>query len=457
MNIAPRVAFALLLGTGCGDVVAVAPDATDVDAELPDAAPDAPTEGAITVRVFTLSSDGELQPDATVAVLALDGSTIALGLPDANGMFTATIPVEGANVHVARPGAGQIPPVLSTVLGVKPGEQLQFGVAPGSRTNGPIMGEMTATLQPIGLGSQYEVHTACDSSSTNLMPPRVTLGFRDDCHGDRFPALAIARDSAGGVSMVYRGDFLYAPGTTIAMPPFEAPAQTVVTLTNQPPLLTELKVERATVVGGRAVAREYLDFNGTQPEPLVVTLLRAPVAAVGADLALTMYRADSGTQQQLTVRTLLSGTMLDVDLAALPVPVLGASAVTGEGFTWTAVESSAAGDTLATVSNAVWTDGAGTSGRVAWRVVGPWSPTGRVHPPLPPEFAAFDISLHRSDANFAIIGLIQSVDLDRTDEVAFRARADQYLAGSDAVAVAVGAMPFGIRIATTSPTGVTPP
>ncbi len=192
----------------CGSIKAAdtadADIGTDIDASSADAsAPDAQTNGTITVRVMI---DGNPVEGIPVYSHDVDGSYIgsvvtnSMGevsiddFPD-GGAITAPVPpfVDGFN------SATQI----TSITGVRIGDVLTLGNAEifPSEPSAPTIG--TATINPpnvvVAGATRYRVYIACRRGSTTNVGALVSISLREGCINadNTIDAIAFAEDSTG--------------------------------------------------------------------------------------------------------------------------------------------------------------------------------------------------------------------------------------------------------------------
>src|SRR6185295_3086658 len=147
-----------------------------------------------------------------------DGAVVSDSAVDATGHAQAMLP-RGGTVSAIRITADptNLAASITTTLGVKPGDDLTFGVKPfvtNTTQGGATM--MTATFPLVSGATSYRFYTPCGLSPAAASP--VTLIFRDSCHGAMFDLLATTSTGAPPVPMfLFLTNVTYQSGGSFAV------------------------------------------------------------------------------------------------------------------------------------------------------------------------------------------------------------------------------------------------
>jgi hypothetical protein len=189
------VALSLAVFASCGNVPRN---------DQPDAAVDAPATSVVKATVLSLLGDGEPDLTAKLLFLAPDGTVVFDGAVDAQGRAEAMLPPGGSvtSIRISMNTPSQLIASLFTITGVKPGDDLTFGLKPPAtivNQGGKTM--MTANFTPLPAAAtpeSYTFYTACGQVTLPAAPPptSVQLPFRDSCHDTSFDLLAVAEGGA---------------------------------------------------------------------------------------------------------------------------------------------------------------------------------------------------------------------------------------------------------------------
>jgi hypothetical protein len=400
-----------VLVAGCGEVKGDSPP----DGPTADGPPAPPAP----VKVTVLTNAGDGLPDLTAKVLFLDGAGTVVfdGAVDSQGRAEAALP-NGGSVSAIRvltdtPTARSA--FVSTTLGVKPGDDLTFGIKPpptilnqGGQTT------MTAnfTMLPAAQApATYQFITACGATTVAPSAPAVaTLTFRDSCHGANFDMLVVASGGALTAPMFIKVvNITHQNGTAFnVLGGFSTMSPFTVNMSNIPDVISTLNLTRSSMIDGVAVAAQPFasvdppagDFSASVPFPQTF--------GTRSQISVTLGRADATNQQQHEVRTPTLSQPVAIDLGKLQLPWITALALQSTGLTWTTVAAGDAPDGMVATWFGRWTDGTRTTS-VVWRIAQPGDAAGATLPKLPSAYAAFDPS-QQTVTITPTIGLISIVD-----------------------------------------------
>ncbi len=170
---------------------------TSIDAEP---APDAIPGG--TVHVTTFGRNGSL-PGAVVAnvevlVYGLDGTMRDRDQTDANGEATLDV-LSGDTVTAIYDLIAEQDVVLTTYVGVKPGDDLRFGDFPNTPGTGATTGTMTLTWPALTGATSVTLVTDCGSQNPAVSATSATVTQTDTCNGPTFSALLYSYDVSSNI------------------------------------------------------------------------------------------------------------------------------------------------------------------------------------------------------------------------------------------------------------------
>jgi hypothetical protein len=372
------------LGVACGEVG----NTPAADAAI-DAAP-AP------VRATVLTASGDGSPDTTAKVVFQDpdGTVVSDTAVDAMGRAQAVLP-RGGTVTAIRITTDTMTTLfasVTTITGVKPGDDLTFGLkAAATITNQGGQTTMTATFPLASDATLYQFFTPCGFSGSNNVSP-VTLNFRDSCHGTTFDLLGVA--SGGSLTtprFVKLTSVNYQSGGSFNIPlSFSTMAPFTVNLTNVPDAVSNMSVNRSSMIGNQPVATTNASVTGDPPAGDVSITLPFP-QGVGtrSELLISMNHPDAAHNQWHEVHTATLGTSATMDLGKQQLPWFRDLVQTPTGATWTMVAAGDAPDGMMTQWSGRWTSGT-RSVLITWSVAQPAEMAGMTLPRLPAAYAMLD-------------------------------------------------------------------
>jgi len=229
MGIARSLSFAVLLlaSAACGKVQTFADanpdeiDATSVDASL---------VGEITVETYTRCcvNPGQLVSGIDIVAIDPDGTVHTALTVDG----TATLEIySGASVTaIYRPLTGGI---LSTVLGVEPGDHLIFGEQ--FLEGGAVAGTMTANYPALGGAASYNVFHRCGNEFASSTQLSVVLDRNASCDEPTQDLLYLAFETGNVLSRWgFQEDVAFVAGGSTTLATWLAPNSFTMTFNNVP-------------------------------------------------------------------------------------------------------------------------------------------------------------------------------------------------------------------------------
>lgn len=433
--------FAWVFVAACGEVQDTAPDGP-VDAP-PDAA-------SAPVKVTVLNYLGDGAPDVAAQMIFqdLDGNVVFEGQVDAMGKLEAPLPTGGTvtEVRIVTDTATQLRAEITTIMGVKPGDDLTFGLKPRPTiTNQGGQTTMSASFTPVSGATSHLFFTTCGTASAGAASP-VTLTFRDSCHGPTFDLVGVA---SGGTLTTPRfnrvlninhqnGGSFTIPGGFTTMSNFTVNAQ------NVPAEVSSWSVRRASMLENTAVAEQAVAL-GDPPAGTVSTVVPyAPAVGTRSQVTLSFVRPDAVGSQVHIAHTPSLASSLDVDLGRQQVPWLSNIVGTPTGTSWTTAVPGDASDGMLTLWTGRWVIGNRTT-IVGWRIAHPPLATGLTLPRLSATHAAVDPQA-QTVAVTPSNGQVFAVDYDVIDGYdGFRQQPDTLLVTSTSTMGAFVGMPFQRR------------
>jgi hypothetical protein len=373
------VAAGLLVA--CGEVQKVPP--TDGD----------PGDPAAPVTVTVLATTGNGAPDLAAKVLFQDpdGAVVSDTAVDAMGHAQAMLP-RGGTVSAIRITADPInlAASITTTLGVKPGDNLTFGLKPYATSNnqgGATM--MTATFPLASGAASYRFYTPCGLSPAATSP--VTLNFRDSCHGAMFDLLATTSAGAPPVPMfLFISNVSYQGGGSFAVAsPFNPMASFTVNMTNIPDPVSSINVSRTTLLNNTPAGSTSASVQGDPAGTASAVLPFPQGVGTRSELSITMGRDDATIVQRHEAHTAALGTSATVDLGQQKLPWFTNLAQTATGATWTMVAAGDPPDGMMVNWSGGWNDGMRPVA-ISWLVAQPAAMTGMTLPRLPAAYAMID-------------------------------------------------------------------
>lgn len=194
---------------------------TSIDAEP---APDAIPDGTVHVTTFGRngSAPGAVVANVEVLVYGLDGTLRDRDQTDTNGEATLDV-LSGDTVTAIYDLIADQDVVLTTYVGVKPGDDLRFGDFPQPAGTGATTGTMTLTWPALTGANTVILVTDCGTQYPATSATSATVTQTDTCNGPTFSALLYTYDLSNNV--VQWGevhDVTFANATTAAIPALQA-------------------------------------------------------------------------------------------------------------------------------------------------------------------------------------------------------------------------------------------
>lgn len=376
------VAAAGLLGA-CGEVVKNPASDGSVDAP----------QATVSVTVLSPIGDGLPDPSAKVVFQDPDGAVVSDVAVDAMGHAEAVLPRGGtvSAIRLVVDTAAELSASVTTVLGVKPGDNLTLGLkANATVTTLGGQTQMKATFTPPADGSgKYSFYTPCALSIAGASP--ATLNFWDSCHGDTFDVLAVTTNAANGTPMFLKESGVkYVSGGMFGINGLFTPMNNfTLILTNIADAVNSASVARASLNGNLPSFRFSVPIGDPPAGSTSVTLPYPQGFGTRSELSITMGRPDAQVPQRHEVHTDSLGPSATVDLGKLPLPWFSDVTQTPTGGTWRMVAGGGAPDGMLTSWSGTWNDGARPIS-VAWKVVQPADLAGMKLPKLPAAYAMVD-------------------------------------------------------------------
>ncbi len=203
------------------------------DAPLPDdAAVDSPAP-VTTVNITTLARTyDEVAPGTPRAGVMVFGvsaanTVVSSAVTDSAGKATLSLPDGGSVTAVYDAGGGKVTNVVTTFVGVKPGDSLTFGdrARNVSSTTGQA-GTMTLRWAPVTDATHYRVHSPCyQTSYTGSTEVLIELG--EDCQTPTAAVGLVAYDDGdNALASLLLPAAPYTPGSTLEIAANQWVAQT---------------------------------------------------------------------------------------------------------------------------------------------------------------------------------------------------------------------------------------
>jgi len=362
----------------CGEVQKVPP--TDGDSLVP-----------VTVTVLTTTGNGA--PDSTAKVLFQDpdGVVVSDSAVDAMGHAQAMLP-RGGTVSAIRITADptNLAASITTTLGVKPGDDLTFGLKPyatNTTQGGATM--MTATFPLVAGATNYRFYTPCGLSPAMGSP--VTLIFRDTCHGAMFDLLATTSAGTPLVPMfLFLTNVAYQSGGSFAVSSlFNPMANFTVNMTNIPDPVSGMNVSRTTLLNNTPAGSISASVQGDPAGSASAVVPFPQGVGTRSELSITMGRDDTMMVQRHEAHTATLGTSATVDLGQQKLPWFTNLTQTATGATWTMVAPGDPPDGMMVSWSGGWNDGTRPVA-ITWLVAQPAAMAGMTLPRLPAAYAMID-------------------------------------------------------------------
>jgi len=382
VHVSVAVAVASLL-VACGEVGKVpASDGNTGD--------DGPPPLPVTVTVLTTLGNGAPDPTAKVLFQDPDGAVVSDVMVDATGHAQAMLP-RGGSVSAIRitSDATNLTASITTTLGVKPGDDLTFGLkaSAANLTQGGVT-TMTAMFPPVTGATLYRFFTSCGQSGTSTTSP-VTLSFHDSCHGAMFDVLGTT--TVGGVPQyLHVTNVTYANGATTNLATvFNPMPNFTVNMMNVPDPVSLMSVSRTTLLNNTPT----ISTSGNAFDPPVgnvsTTVLFPQGVGTRSELSITMSRDDAMINQKHEVHTATLGTSASVDIGQQKLPWFTNLAQTATGATWTMVVPGDPPDGMMVNWSGSWNDGTRPVS-VSWLITQSAQMAGVTLPKLPAAYTMID-------------------------------------------------------------------
>jgi len=443
-SFAPWLMLGLLV-SACGNVKSGGlADAPTVGDSQVDSSP----SPLVKATVLTTLKDG--LPDIAARLVFQDaaGGVVLDDRVDAAGEQQANLPAGGSvsAVRVVSDTPATLSVEITTITGVKPGDDLTFGVKrPGTVTNQGGQTSMTATFTGVPAAGSHTFYTACGSSTVPAEATTVTLNFRDSCHGDTFDLLAVASGGTLTAPMSLKlTNINYTSGGSFTIPDrFAAMASFTVNMANIVDPVSSLSVTRSSLIDSAAVAAQS---TAVVDPPAGAFSTAVPFTAsfgTRSQVVISMSRPDAKVSQTFVVQTPTLAPSVNVDLGTLQLPWLKDLVLKPDGGAWTTVVPGDDPDGMVTFWSGSWDNGARTV-TVAWRVVHPAASAGMTLPRLPAAYAAYDPGQQVVEVTPTTL-LLNIVDYDTVAGYDEFRRMPETLIGSVANLGAFVGMPFQRR------------
>ncbi|HEX3763016.1 MAG TPA: hypothetical protein VHW23_30175 [Kofleriaceae bacterium] len=320
-----RLALGLVFCLGCrsgnGNTGQV-PDAPPA----PDAGIDAATRGTVTITVLDLiTSTGAPAVGTDVVFLDPDGTLVKRATTDSDGKAQADVLPGGSVTGI---GLAHRRTNFTTVLGIKPGDDLVLGTKPADDS---VAGTFSVTYPAFSGAASYDVVSPCDTTSvlapaTGAAPDPAQITIRNSCKLDPMELIVVAWGPAptGPVASISKAGIAFIPGgsTTIdgdyqAFLPFTA------SYTDVDPIISNLEIARTVPAPPGWVDAVAWSSHGT-----TATLTATMPRSSGGQITTNVARATGSTQ---AVVETLPGTVATYgfDVGATLLPWLGQPTLDG--------------------------------------------------------------------------------------------------------------------------------
>lgn len=354
-----------------------------------------PVDALSRVNVTVLTGTGDGRPDTSARVVFADASNqlVKQGLVGANGDASADMPAGGI-VHVvhATDGTPNRRTVTLESIRVKPGDNITFGVAASTPVGSPVTVQGTFTpLASVVLS--YEFAHPCggaitDPAEGNTLRLRSVAG----CLPATFDVLGtIFAPAAHGVTPHFVW-FTATPAGGFTAPAMqEMPAFAV--NVRHVPVGSAVTLRRITALPPyfSDAADLSLDTDATTDTVsanLFYPPTRGDIAAIGVVEARVSPTSFDPRLQVLRTRVAGAAASLDMDLDALPLPVIQTvPALSGKVVSWT--QTGTGTPDLRAVTSSAYAAG-GLSYTVRWTVIDDGTDSSVELPGLPTMFAELD-------------------------------------------------------------------
>lgn len=340
-----------------------------------DAAPDAPSHGMVSVKVYDPNGAGTVVVGVPVVFIEADGTLVGHPTTDSNGVATADV---HANASATSVVTTQGETQMTTIVGLQPSDNIIMGTSLASSQDGTF-----AVSYPAMPGaSSYEVVGPCGSYSGN--GSAVTLTIYTYCKTATMDLIVVAEDQSGNpIGSIEKPNVAYtAGGTTAITGGYQAISTFNAGYTNVDPGITNISMNR-TVPSNIGYGR------GTSGTPANGSL-QLSITDITGQTASVLSRATKDMSIDLLFDNIAGNTLtysMDVGASLLPwissvTPDLAAKKITV--VTDTTGTTNDKPDLFYESLSYSRTDGNGNTTNYYWNIVGPT--VGDVTlPALPPE------------------------------------------------------------------------
>ena len=279
------------------------------DASPDDAAPDAPTHGMVRVKVYDPANTGAVVTGVPVVFVEADGTQVGHPVTDPDGVVTADVHAGASATVVITTTSGT---QMSTLLGLKPGDDIIFGPRNGDSTEA---GTFTVSFQTYSGAASYVVYGPCGSTST--AGASATLDMATRCKQDTMDVLVVAMDVNGNpiAALQKTGVAFTAGGSTSVTGTYQFVSQFTASYTDVPAAVTSMNFSRAVPDD-----YGYSSFNSGTPSS--GTFSASVPGPQGATALVTTNVSNNATGGQQTIAQQIQGNALtygmDVGTTLLP-------------------------------------------------------------------------------------------------------------------------------------------
>ncbi len=304
----------------------------------PQLGPDA-ANGTVNVTVTTTIGDGA--PDPTAVVFFMDGSgdVEASVTTNQNGSAQGIVPSDGmVTVLQTTTQGGTTTDTITSVRGVQPGDQLQFGVPQSVVPPSGSSAAMTASFPAPATGTTPVFAFACGSASVTTTT--ATFEFPPACQPSSFDVVGLGVAPAGGSAYLYQRGVTFASGSAFAITaPWQATGASKITVQNAPAGLVSIAATIDIWLGvlafqldSEAVATPATTAQIAMKQTISQTSLRASLlltqlggsgAGVPVDELIKFTNADEAALDQT------------IDGSAMPLPIASEVMQSANATTWT--------------------------------------------------------------------------------------------------------------------------
>ncbi len=380
-----QLLWCVLLGAGCGSVAS---------SRLPDGGTgnnDAAAPVTVQLSVLTETYDG--LPDTTAIAVFQDpsGALIVGGTVDATGHAQADMPFGGSVtvIRVVDVSATERTIGLTTIKGIKPGDQLTVGTTASPSRFAATGTALTASYTALAGNFDYSFATPCGPGVG------TALTVFDACHNPALSTIDVLAVAATADASDIR--YVYQPGTPIAGATVAVPnawreeASFTANVIGIPSGLSAMTVSHLTIMGSTVATQNTASVPAASltASALPVTMLY-PEAGASTVLTTGLRNGNPSAFQVVDVRTNEVSNTEDLDLSQDPLPWINSTvSSTATGMSWTQAGSGTP-DARITVWTAQLIDSTPAT-TVTWTVEDGEQTSSTVLPSrLPDAYAAYD-------------------------------------------------------------------